>query len=207
MIETEAWTAESTAAEDETPVEWEALYNELGERVFRLLHRMLGDPEEASDVAHDAFVRIHQERFQFARRGPLHAWAFRVAANLGRDALRRRRAQQRYEQTRAGGRRETLSAGRRDVERLSLSRALARLDASHRAVLLLHDVDGYSHREIAEMLAIAVGTSKGRLSRARSTMRSALAGRPGARVPRERRGPSHQNPSENPGEGPEGGRE
>lgn len=153
-------------------VHWDRLYDEIGERLFRLLHRMLGDPDEASDLTHDAFVRIHQSRLQFAHRGPLHAWAFRIAANLGRDALRRRTTRRRYVQGELE--RDRAPGTRHDVARISLGKALEKIDDPHRTVLLLHDVDGYTHPEIAEMLAIAVGTSKARLSRARRAMRSAL---------------------------------
>ncbi len=155
-------------------VDWEELYDDIGERVFRMLHRMVRDAEQASDLTHDAFLRMHQARRQFNHDGPLHAWAFRIAANVGRDALRRRRTQQKHVQSDTGVERPA-PARRRDVERLSLTRALAQLEPSHRTVLLLHDVDGYTHREIAEMLSIAEGTSKARLSRARSTMRSVLS--------------------------------
>lgn len=164
-------------ADDGSAVQWELLYEELGERVFRLLHRMLGDPEEAADVTHDAFVRIHLSRRQFAERGPLHAWAFRIAANLGRDALRRRAVRRRaLDAAHADGPTEHDAASTRGSgpQRLGLARALNQLDAAHRAVLLLHDVDGYTHKEIAEMLNVAVGTSKARLSRARGAVRSTL---------------------------------
>lgn len=181
MNESESSTPEGRIATEDPrageAVRWEVLYDEIGERVFRMLHRMLGDPEEAADVAHEAFLRMHQSRAQFAGDGPLHAWAFRIAANLGRDALRRRSHRQRHAVLEAREARDRAVGARRDVERLSLSTALDELDRGHRAVLLLHDVDGYTHAEIAEMLNVAVGTSKARLSRARRSMRAVLGRR------------------------------
>lgn len=156
------------------PVDWRALYEELGERVFRLLHRMTGDEQQAADLTHDAFVRVHESRAQYDGRGSLQAWVFRIAANIGRDALRSR--------TLRGGldaELEGAAAGRSASPpdhglRIDLERALDAVGESHRVVLLLHDVDGYAHREIAEMLDVAVGTSKARLSRARAMLRDAM---------------------------------
>lgn len=181
------------AHDSPSAVNWEELYDEIGERVFRLLHRMVRDAEEAADLTHDAFLRMHQARDQYDQHGPLHAWAFRIAANLGRDALRRRGTRQKYLQPEAGDEPTSSASRRRDVERLSLQRALTQLSPTHRTVLLLHDVDGYTHLEIGEMLAIPVGTSKARLSRARSAMRSVLS-----EPPRQ----SDRPPGPEPAEGP-----
>ncbi len=155
---------------------WETLYAEVGERVFRLLHRMMGCSEEAADLTHDAFVRLHQAKRQFDQRGPLHAWAFRIAANVGRDALRSRRVRSDHARTvvRDAPIQLRSTPPKHSERSLGLKQALLDLHHSYRAVLLLHDVDGYTHQEIAEMLAIAVGTSKARLSRARHAMRLTL---------------------------------
>ena len=153
---------------------WEALYEALGERVFRLLHRMMRDPEEAADLTHDAFVRIHGALRQYDGSGSVEAWVFRIAANVGRDALRRRQVRAAHSRTALEDQVRVTPA--EATRRLALERALARLDEQHRIVLLLHDVDGYTHPEIAEMLEMAVGTSRARLSRARRTMRAALGG-------------------------------
>lgn len=151
--------------------DWQELYLLLGERVFRMLHRMMGDAETAADLAHDTFVRIHQCRDQYNGRGPIAGWVFRIAGNIGRDEIRKRATHARVEQLHAG-----ISGPRAPLAdlRLSLQDALADLEPGHRAVVLLHDVDGYTHREIAEMLNIAEGTSKARLSRGRQALRVAI---------------------------------
>lgn len=156
------------------PVDWRALYDELGERVFRLLHRMTGEEQQAADLTHDAFVRVHECRAQYDGRGSLHAWVFRIAANIGRDALRSRKLRGGLDAELEGA-----AAGRSASPpdhglRIDLERALETVGEEHRVVLLLHDVDGYAHREIAEMLDVAVGTSKARLSRARAMLREAM---------------------------------
>lgn len=155
-------------------IDWQRLYDELGERVFRMLHRMTGDAHVAEDLTHDVFVRVHETRTQYDGRGPVAAWVFRIAANCARDALRRRTARaRRLSLYTAPDRSEPT-----DVElRLTLESALRRLDPAQRRVVLLHDVDGYSHAEIAEMLGIREGTSRVRLFRARAALRDALGNR------------------------------
>lgn len=155
-------------------VDWQRLYDELGERVFRMLHRMTGDAHEAEDLTHDVFVRIYETRTQYDGRGPVAAWVFRIAANCARDALRRRSARaRRLSLYRAPERSEPT-----DVDlQLTLESALRQLDPAQRHVVLLHDVDGYNHAEIAEMLGIREGTSRVRLFRARAALRHALGNR------------------------------
>jgi RNA polymerase sigma-70 factor (ECF subfamily) len=153
-------------------VEWRELYQLLGERVFRMLHRMTGDSAQAEDLTHDTFIRVHESRHQYDGTGSLSAWVFRIAGNLARDEFRRRSMrQERLVLLHPSGE----APAPRDPElRMALEDALAALSHDHRTVVLLHDVDGYRHPEIAEMLDIAEGTSRARLSRARELLRVAL---------------------------------
>ncbi len=66
---------------------------------------------------------------------------------------------------------------RLEIERLDLERALASLAPGYRRAILLHDVEGYTHEEVAELTGVDVGTSKSQLSRARSALRARLSGR------------------------------
>lgn len=154
-------------------VDWRELYVGMGERVFRMLHRMTGDPALAEDLTHDAFVRVHEARDQYDGRGPVAAWVFRIAANLARDELRRRT--RRADALSAYPGRDGQTAPVDSDLRVSLQDALAELGPGYRHVVLLHDVDGYTHAEIAEMLGIREGTSRVRLTRARVLLRAALS--------------------------------
>lgn len=156
-------------------LDWETLYERLGERVFRMLHRMTRDADQAADLTHDTFVRVFERLDQFRGRGSLDGWVLRIASNQFRDRFRRRRFQ-----ALQGG---ELRAKARDQEeraideagRLAMRQALTMIPDDHRVALLLHDVDGFNHREIAEMLDVAEGTSKARVSRARTMLREHLA--------------------------------
>lgn len=157
---------------DQPGASWEALYRETSERVFRLALRMTGDPDVAADVTHDTFVRIHERRAQFEGRGSLGGWVYRIASNIARDRLRRSRFTASFHGNGAGG--ERGGERPRGEVRALLREALERLPEDQRTVLLLHEVDGYTHPEISDMLDIAVGTSRARLSRAKAAMRELL---------------------------------
>ncbi len=152
---------------------WEALYDELGEKVFRLLHRMTRSPELAADLTHDTFVRAFERLEQFDRRGALAGWVYRIATNLARDHMKRPHpfapepARERAPAAAGHG------SGEPDL-RLLLRAALDALPEPNRVVVLLHEVDGFTHEEIGRMLEIAPGTSKARLSRGRAMLREAL---------------------------------
>ena len=154
--------------------DWEALYDSLGERVFRFLYRMTRSAELAEDLTHDTFVRVQQRRAQYRGRGAVRSWVFQIAANLVRDHMRRSKLRLVHDAASDPVMRRREEPARSALRRVQLQRALDILPDTHRVVVLLHDVDGFNHREIAEMLEIAEGTSKARLSRARSQLRDAL---------------------------------
>jgi RNA polymerase sigma-70 factor (ECF subfamily) len=154
-------------------VDWRELYDTFGERVFRMLHRMTDDAALAEDLTHDVFLRVHHARDQYDGRGAVAAWLFRVAGNVARDELRRRAMRVKRM---ALYRRDEVTTGDPEL-RITLQVALDELESGHRAVVLLHDVDGYTHPEIAEMLDIREGTSRARLSRARQALRTSLGDR------------------------------
>ena len=157
---------------------WLILYRELGERVFRLVHRMTGDEDTARDLTHDTFVRVFERMDQYTGSGSVSSWVFQIAVNLVRERARtfRRRAQllereaPTFDQAAPGD-------ARRVESRMVLDDALARLPEEQRTTLLLYEVDGYTHAEIGEMLGVAEGSSKARVSRAKTALREALEGR------------------------------
>lgn len=151
---------------------WSQIYEDLGERVFRFIFRMTRSPELAEDLTHDTFVRVHERRSQYRGAGSVKAWVFQVAANQVRDHMRRRRLRLVHDST------SDLQRERRSDQaaRLAIEQALENLSEAQRLVVMLHDVDGFKHHEIAEMLEIAEGTSKARLSRARAALRDVLTG-------------------------------
>ena len=148
-------------------------YRLIGGSLFGTATRLLGRPEEAEEVVQETFVRFFQNAISI-RAGNLKSWLHRVTINQCLDRLKAK-----------GRRTEALPdelvaerASTSSPERLDLARAVASLPAQARTVFLLHDLEGWKHREVAEALGISEGTSKSQLFRAREMLRRRLEGRP-----------------------------
>lgn len=152
---------------------FERLYRRQVARVHSLARRMVGT-EEADEATQDVFVRAWTKLNTFRGEAAFGTWLHRLAINV----LLARRA-------REGRRRERLVEGEGLVEQLPARKvhlelqvdfetAIARLPDGARQVFVLHDIEGFKHREIAEMLGVTPGTSKAQLHRARMNLRRHL---------------------------------
>jgi RNA polymerase sigma-70 factor (ECF subfamily) len=171
---------------------FDALVLRHQQEVFAVALRMLGDRDEAEDVAQDAFVRAYQGIRSFRREAKLSTWLVSITMNLCRNRrrwwARRRRLiagslddpVEREEGTRA----QTIAdpsptpadtAQRREQQRQLLA-ALQLLSEGERMVIVLRDIQGRSYEEIAEILRCRVGTVKSRLNRARLQLRAIVDG-------------------------------
>ena len=159
------------------PGAFEEVYRTHGPRLFALICRLVGRLE-AEDLLQDAFLVAHRKLGLYKGEAALGTWLFRLTTNLCLDHLRSR-----------GGRWSQMTDALEDdvdsrnssgpvlgvIDRLDLERALAALPPGARLVFVLHDVEGFEHREIAEMLGVSDGTSKSQLHRARLRLREMLA--------------------------------
>ena len=150
----------------------EEIYRRYHRRVFSLVVRMVGH-QDADEVAQDAFVRVFKGLKKFRGDAALSTWIYRVAMNTCLSSLskgsRRAELYDQYVQERSTDQRADQPMLRRQLEG-----ALAQLPPGYRAVLLLHDVEGMNHQEIAEVLNWREGTSKSQLHKARMKMRELL---------------------------------
>jgi RNA polymerase sigma-70 factor, ECF subfamily len=151
------------------------LYRRHSPLLFRLALRLLGgnDPD-AGDVLQEAWCRAFEGLRRFRGGSSLRTWLAGVVVNCAREHIRAR-AQSRSLPS-AGLASPT--AGPSPEGEMDVRRALDALPEGFREVLVLHDVGGYTHEEIALALDIAPGTSKSQLSRARRALRSELADAP-----------------------------
>lgn len=154
---------------------FERLYEEHLGRTYALALRMLGDPRRAEEVTQDVFVRAWEKLETFEFRSSFGTWLHRLAVNLVLGELRAtRRREDRVSPV------ENLEVFEREIReampetKLDLERAIAGLPDGAREILILHDIEGYRYREIAEMSEIAEGTVKSQLNRARRLVREAL---------------------------------
>jgi len=153
------------------------LYEAHVDRVFRLAYRMAGDATQAEDLTQDAFIRAFDRLADFRGDAPFAGWLHRVATSVILTGLRRRKRVQEVESIRddlewAAGPGPTTDP---ELQR-SIDRAVGSLDENHRLVFVMHDMEGFTHQEIATAVDAPVGTIKARLSRARQKLRVALSG-------------------------------
>ena len=152
---------------------FERLYRAHVGRVYAVVCRLAGG-ERADELTQDVFVRAWEKLGTFRGEAAFASWLHRLAVNLVYSRLRAMEARRERE---VGGEIPLVQArARRDsIEiRLDFEVAIERLPAGARQVFVLHDIEGYKHREIAEMLEITSGTSKSQLHRARMILRRHL---------------------------------
>jgi RNA polymerase sigma-70 factor (ECF subfamily) len=172
-----------------------ALVEPLQRRAFNLALRMLGDPDEAADVAQDALVRAYTRLGDFRGEASFATWLHRIVHNTALDALRwrARHPVEFLDPSPAAGDdppREVAAAGEgpeaaavRADERRAILRALAALSPEFRAAVILRDVQGLDYDEVAAVTGVSLGTVKSRLHRARARLRQLLAAGAGTSAP------------------------
>jgi RNA polymerase sigma-70 factor (ECF subfamily) len=135
-----------------------------------LAYRLTGTREDAEDVVHDVFVGLPEALGRYHERGNLPGWLQRVTARVALIRLRGRKRRHEVPLEVAESGRETPSA----ADGLALQTAVNALPDPLRVVIALKGIEGYSHREVADLLGISVGASRVRLARALKRLRKAL---------------------------------
>ena len=161
---------------------FEDIYKACHRRVYSLCLRMTRNASEAEDLTQDVFVQLFRKLETFRGESAFSTWLHRMTVNA--VLMHFRKPVVRSEQTTYDGDDQHERLHRRltartpsVVDRISLEEALAKLSPGYRAVFILHDVEGYEHSQIGEMLGCAVGTSKSQLHKARLKLRDLLCQR------------------------------
>jgi len=146
------------------------------EGVINVVYRMCGDATLAEDVAQEAFIRAWQHLPNYQPRSPFRNWVYRIATNAALDVLRRERETVDVDTLPLAssdeGPEATVERGERGAR---VRQAVLSLPPASRAVLVLREYEGLSYREIADTLAIPIGTVMSRLNYARNRLRESLA--------------------------------
>jgi RNA polymerase sigma-70 factor (ECF subfamily) len=153
---------------------FEALFASHGPRMKSLALNMLGNRSDAEDAVQEAFLRAYRSRGSFRQDAALWTWFYRILINTCRDMGRRRMSHGEAPLDVDSG----LDLPTTHVDhplRLALKRALGELSPIYRDVFVLCEVEGHTHREVAAILDIPEGTSKGRLFEARQRLKARLA--------------------------------
>ena len=152
-----------------------ALYDAHVDRVFRLAYRLAGDDDLARDFTQETFIRAFERLDSFRGEAALSTWLYTIATTVTLNGLRKlKRRGREIDLDHAA----EVAGGARHAEPDLKTRLYAAIDAlseKYRTVFVMHDIEGYTHEEIATALSVEVGTSKAQLSRARAKLREALA--------------------------------
>jgi RNA polymerase sigma-70 factor, ECF subfamily len=165
---------------------FEYLYKTHYRRVYGMCLRMLRNPAEAEDLTQQAFLQVFRKIGTFRGEAGFGTWLYRVTANIVLMHLRRKKPTESLAEpwdpadASSGGDSRELGAADSSmlgtIDRLNLKRAIRKLPSGYRRFLLLHDVVGYQHNEIARLLGCSTGCSKSQLHKARKRMRQLLQG-------------------------------
>lgn len=161
---------------------FETLYNRYKQPVYALCLRSTKHVADAEDLTQEVFLQVYRRISSLRNSAAFKSWLFRVATNIILMHARRRRALPTalqyvvdYETSAMVDLVEVLiSPGCEPAERIALARAIGDLPKCRRAVLLLHDIQGMSHREIAASLGVSLGTTRSNLFRAHHQLRGVL---------------------------------
>lgn len=152
-----------------------SLYEANVDRVYRLAYRMTGDTSMAEDLTQETFVRAFDQLGTFRQESRFSTWLHTIATHKILDGLRKRKRFRQRETELGDLDRSTPARGANPELKVRLENAIHGLSEILRVVFVMHDIEGYKHQEIADCLGIPEGTSKARLSRARASLREALA--------------------------------
>jgi RNA polymerase sigma-70 factor (ECF subfamily) len=155
------------------------LYDAHAPRVYRLVYRLCGDDDLAQEFTQDVFVRAFDQLARFRGECGLSTWLHRIAVTVTSNGMRKVRQLRHREEAidpdfPAGPEADGVQHSQPDL-RVRMREAINALPEIYRLPLIMHDIEGYTHTEIASILRLPEGTSRRRLSTARAALRSALA--------------------------------
>ena len=160
------------------PTAERALYDAHVDRVYRLVYRLAGEVDRAQDYTQETFIRAFARLADFRGEAALSTWIGSIAVSVALNGIRRLKRHRNREldlevvEPALPG--AAPVAAEPDLKE-RLARAIDDLPEGYRTVFVLHDVEGYTHEEIGQVLGVQSGTSKAQLFRARARLRTALA--------------------------------
>jgi RNA polymerase sigma-70 factor (ECF subfamily) len=159
-----------------------ALFDAHKRRVYSLCLRMTGNTAEAEDLSQEAFLQLFRKISTFRGESAFSTWLHRLVVNVVLMHLRKKGLQQVSLDEMDASQEEPVKRDYGDddrrlmgsIDRISLANAIGELPPGYRAVFVLHDMEGYEHNEIAQILNCSIGNSKSQLHKARMKLRERL---------------------------------
>ena len=174
LVETENSLIQRVLAGDRAAAR--SLYDQHVRRVFQVAYRLLGDTDQAEEATQDTFVKAFSRLGSFRGEASLGTWLHAIAVSMALTALRRKKRRLLRETDLEDA--STLPDSRADSDpdlKEQLRRAIEALPEKFRIPVVLHDIEGFTHGEIARMTGVPEGTCKTRLMGGRAKLREALA--------------------------------
>jgi len=155
---------------------FETMYREHSPRIYSMACRMAGSPQDGEDLLQEIFLQAYRKMASFKGESSLGTWLYRLALNHCLDYVRSRRAKMNKltETLDAEQSVEPTAARQTPIAKMDLDRAIERLPDGCREAFVLHDIEGFDHKEVGELLGIAEGTSKSQVFKARMKLRAML---------------------------------
>jgi RNA polymerase sigma-70 factor (ECF subfamily) len=156
-----------------------ALFEAHKRRVYSLCLRMTGNVAEAEDLTQEAFLQLFRKISTFRGESAFSTWLHRLAVNVVLMHLRKKGLSQISLDEKENSQGDSVKRDYGDddrrlvgsIDRITLTRAIEELPPGYRSVFILHDVEGYEHNEIAEIMNCSIGNSKSQLHKARLKLR------------------------------------
>ncbi len=152
-----------------------ALWSQHAPHIDAVVRRLAGDPDLAEDIAQEVWIQIFRALPTYRGESQFGTWAHRIAVNRTLNALRRTRRLTKIETDMDEETVTVEHGGEQAMLRSVIDAAAAKLSPGARTVFLMHDVEGFTHEEIATELGITPGGSKSQLFKARAKLRRLLA--------------------------------
>jgi RNA polymerase sigma-70 factor (ECF subfamily) len=161
---------------------YDGIYRRYYRTVYSICLRMTGNVHDTEDLVQEVFVLLARKLATFRGEATFATWLHRLTVNTVLAHYRKRRARREDSlESASGSALDKARLGRSrvitELDRIALGTAIESLPCGYRTTLLLHDLEGYEHTEIARILGCGVGTSKSQLHKARRRMRQLLGGR------------------------------
>jgi len=156
-------------------VAFERLYRTYYRRVYSRCLRMTKNVSESEDLTQDVFIHLFRTLKSFRGESSFTTWLHRLTVNAVLMHFRKQSRRPEGMAVDIESSNNVASFKVQTLERISLDEGIRKLSPGYRAVLVLHDIEGYEHKEIAQILGCTEGTSKSQLHKARMRLRSWLA--------------------------------
>jgi RNA polymerase sigma-70 factor (ECF subfamily) len=171
-------------AQQGDPAAFERIYQLHSRRIYSLCLRMVSNTAEAEDLTQEAFLQLFRKIATFRGESAFSTWLHRLAVNVVLMRLRKKKVSESSleevtepDEESGGPRRDFGGPDLRlsgSIDRVNLQRAIEELPPGYKQVFVLHDMQGYEHNEIADIMKCSIGNSKSQLHKARMRLRELL---------------------------------